>query len=61
MSARAREKRLANFKGMSTSSGWTTEARKEALNTSILEEKLKKPVLTREWMRFWFEKFRKGD
>ena len=21
----------------------------------------KKPVLTREWMRFWFEKFRKGD
>jgi len=37
------------------------EARKEALNTSILEEELKKPVLTREWMRFWFEKFRKGD
>ena len=34
---------------------------KEALNTSILEEELKKPVLTREWMRFWFEKFRKGD
>ena len=27
----------------------------------ILEEELKKPVLTREWMRFWFEKFRKGD
>ena len=24
-------------------------------------EELKKPVLTREWMRFWFEKFRKGD
>ena len=20
-----------------------------------------RPVLTREWMRFWFEKFRKGD
>ena len=37
------------------------EARKEALNTSILEEEMKKPVLTREWMRFWFEKFRKGD
>ena len=37
------------------------EARKEALNASILEEELKKPVLTREWMRFWFEKFRKGD
>ncbi len=37
------------------------EVRKEALNTSILEEELKKPVLTREWMRFWFEKFRKGD
>ena len=37
------------------------ETRKEALNTSILEEELKKPVLTREWMRFWFEKFRKGD
>ena len=37
------------------------EARKEALNTRILEEELKKPVLTREWMRFWFEKFRKGD
>ena len=37
------------------------EARKEALNTSILEEELKKPVLTREWMRFWLEKFRKGD
>ena len=37
------------------------EARKEALNTSILEEEPKKPVLTREWMRFWFEKFRKGD
>ena len=37
------------------------EARKEALNTSILEEELKKPVLTREWIRFWFEKFRKGD
>ena len=37
------------------------EARKESLNTSILEEELKKPVLTREWMRFWFEKFRKGD
>ena len=37
------------------------EARKEALNTSILEEELKKPVLTREWLRFWFEKFRKGD
>ena len=37
------------------------EARKEALNTSILEEELNKPVLTREWMRFWFEKFRKGD
>ena len=37
------------------------EARKEALNTSILEEELKKPVLTREWMRFWFEKCRKGD
>ena len=37
------------------------EARKEALNTSILEEELKKPVLTREWMRFWFEKFRRGD
>ena len=37
------------------------EARKEALNTSILEEELKKPVLTREWIRFWLEKFRKGD
>ena len=22
---------------------------------------LKKPVLTREWIRFWLEKFRKGD
>lgn len=31
------------------------EARKEALNTSILEEELKKPVLTREWIRFWLE------
>ena len=37
------------------------EAQKEALNTSILEEELKKPVLTREWIRFWLEKFRKGD
>ena len=37
------------------------EARKESLNTSILEEELKKPVLTREWIRFWLEKFRKGD
>ena len=37
------------------------EARKEALNTSILEEELKKPVLTREWIRFWLEKFRKGN
>ncbi len=37
------------------------EARKEALDTSILEEELKKPVLTRKWMRFWYEKFRKGD
>ena len=37
------------------------EARKEALNTSILEEELKKPILTREWIRFWLEKFRKGD
>ena len=37
------------------------EARKEALNTSILEEELKKPVLPREWIRFWLEKFRKGD
>ena len=37
------------------------EARKEALNTSILEEELTKPVLTREWIRFWLEKFRKGD
>ena len=37
------------------------ETRKEALNTSILEEELKKPVLTREWIRFWLEKFRKGD
>ena len=37
------------------------EARKEALNTSILKEELKKPVLTREWIRFWLEKFRKGD
>ena len=37
------------------------EARKEALNTSILEGELKKPVLTREWIRFWLEKFRKGD
>ena len=37
------------------------EARKEVLNTSILEEELKKPVLTREWIRFWLEKFRKGD
>ena len=36
------------------------EARKEALNTSILEEELKKPVLTREWMRFWFEKIPQG-
>ena len=26
-----------------------------------LEEELKKPVLTREWIRFWLEKFRKGD
>ncbi len=32
------------------------EARKEALNTSILEEELKKPVLTREWIRFWLER-----
>ena len=31
------------------------EAQKEALDTSILEEELKKPVLTREWIRFWLE------
>ena len=64
------EKRLANLleaieQGILTSTSKQRldelEARKEALNTSILEEELKKPVLTREWMRFWFEKFRKGD
>ena len=64
------EKRLANLleaieQGILTSTTKQRldelEARKEALNTSILEEELKKPVLTREWMRFWFEKFRKGD
>ena len=64
------EKRLANLleaieQGILTSTTKQRldelEARKEALNTSILEEELKKPVLTREWIRFWFEKFRKGD
>ena len=64
------EKRLANLleaieQGILTSTTKQRldelEARKEALNTSILEEELKKPVLTREWIRFWLEKFRKGD
>ena len=64
------EKRLANLleaieKGILTPTTKQRldelEARKEALNTSILEEELKKPVLTREWIRFWLEKFRKGD
>ena len=31
------------------------------LYTAGVLDELKKPVLTREWMRFWFEKFRKGD
>ena len=52
------EKRLANLleaieqgtRPRPPSSGWTNcKPRKEALNTSILEEELKKPVLTREW------------
>ena len=64
------EKRLANLleaieQGILTSTTKQRldelEARKEALNTSILEEELKKPILTREWIRFWLEKFRKGD
>ncbi len=37
------------------------EARRDALNVSILEEELQKPPLSREQILFWFEQFRHGD
>ena len=33
----------------------------DMFSDDFMEEELKKPVLTREWIRFWLEKFRKGD
>ena len=37
------------------------EARRDALNVSILEEELQTPPLSREQILFWFEQFRHGD
>ena len=37
------------------------EARRDALNASILEEELQRPALSREQILFWFEQFRQRD
>ena len=37
------------------------EARRDALNVSILEEELQRPTLSREQILFWFEQFRQRD
>ena len=37
------------------------EARRDALNVSILEEELQTPPLSREQILFWFEQFRQRD
>ena len=37
------------------------EQQREALETSILQEQIEKPPITREQILFWFDQFRHGD
>ena len=37
------------------------EKQREALETSILQEQIEKPLITREQILFWFDQFRHGD
>ena len=37
------------------------EEQRKALETNILQEQIAKPLLTREQLLFWFERFRQGD
>ena len=37
------------------------EEQRKALETNILQEQITKPLLTREQILFWFERFRQGD
>lgn len=37
------------------------EQRREALETSVLQEQIEKPPITREQILFWFDQFRHGD
>ena len=37
------------------------ERQREALETSILQEQIEKPPITREQILFWFDQFRHGD
>lgn len=37
------------------------EQQSEALETSILQEQIEKPPITREQILFWFDQFRHGD
>lgn len=37
------------------------EQQREALETSILQEQIEKPLITREQILFWFDQFRHGD
>lgn len=37
------------------------ERQREVLETSILQEQIKKPPITREQIPFWFDRFRHGN
>lgn len=37
------------------------ERQREVLETSILQEQIKKPPITREQIPFWFNRFRHGN